>query len=167
MIQSLLLAGLRRHYTTSKAFWIRDAYMDPDVLGGAAIIMRGWLWDRSIWRFGDTGLDAIGGYGDDLPLVTAVSMETTLPALFDERLEPDASPTFFGAPIEPQTAVALVVGDTGTGHFAVSIIQEVAERSGWVPRVLSLIDHERGAADAIHEAGSQLLSVFKISEIAP
>lgn len=131
---------------------------DPMLLGAIAEHMEALLPEGTAWL---AGLE-MGG----IPLATALSLRTGIPALF-VRKEPKPYGTrrlAEGGDFAGQRIV--VVEDViTTGGQVVESTRALQELGAEVACVLSVIDRESGGPENIREAGWELRSLFTKSEL--
>lgn len=68
-------------------------------------------------------------------------------------------------PFNPGDRVVVVEDVITTGHSALQAIDAVRQQQGVILGVLALVDREEGGREAIESAGTQVVSLVRVSEI--
>ena len=96
-----------------------------------------------------------------IPLVTAASLETGLPAVFIRNQKKDygTAQQIEGA-IESSDTVVVVEDIATTGGQVVEAAKAIAETGATIDRIIAVIDREEGARENIEAAGFVFESLF-------
>ena len=99
-------------------------------------------------------------------LAAAASLASGLPCLF-VRGEAKAYGTAnrIEGPFEPGDTVAVIEDVMTSGASAIKAAQALAEAGCRIARIIGVIDREEGAAEAVADAGYELVAVFTRSEL--
>ena len=112
-------------------------------------------------------VDALAGLEmGGIPLVTALSMHTGLPALFVRKQAKEYGTCRLAEGGEIEGRRLLVVEDvvTSGGQIAIST-QQLRALGAQVDRALCVIDRESGGASKLAEDGIELTSLFVMSDL--
>ena len=159
--QRALLTGrfTLRSGAVSTVYWDKYRFeSDPAVLREIARHMAPLL-PSGIERL--AGLE-LGG----VPLATALSLETGIPALF-VRKEPKTYGTanLVEGGFRPDEQVVVIEDVVTSGGQVCLSIQQLRQLGLRVKHVACVIDREQGGADAIVEAGCTLAPLFTMTEL--
>lgn len=138
-----------------------DKYLfegDPVLLAEIAIAMRGLV---------PADVDALAGLTmGGIPLVTALSRETGIPALFVRKRAKQYGTRRLAEGGEIAGRRLLVVEDVATsgGQILLSS-RELRERGATVERAVCVIDREVGGREKLAEAGIELEALYGMSEL--
>jgi len=150
----VLASGRRsRYYFDKYRFETR-----PDLLAPVASLIADLV---------PAGTDRIAGPElGAVALAAAASLASGLPCLF-VRGEAKAYGTAkqIEGPFEPGDAVAVIEDVMTSGGSAIKAAQALTEAGCRITRIVGVIDREEGAAQAVNEAGYELVAVFTRSEL--
>jgi orotate phosphoribosyltransferase len=131
---------------------------DPGLLAEIAQAMRPLIPD---------GVDALAGLEmGGIPLVTALSRETGLPALFVRKQAKEYGTRKLAEGGEIEGRRLLVVEDvvTSGGQILLSTA-DLRDRGALVETAVCVIDRESGGCEKLAEGGVELLPLFRMSEL--
>jgi orotate phosphoribosyltransferase len=114
-----------------------------------------------------SGVDVLAGLElGGIPLVTALSLHTGLPALFVRKRAKDYGTCRLAEGAEVAGRRLLVVEDVVTsGGQVLASCEELRALGGIVAHALCVIDREAGGREALAERGIELLSLFTRSDL--
>lgn len=114
-----------------------------------------------------SGVDVLAGLElGGIPLVTALSLHTGLPALFVRKRAKDYGTCRLAEGGEVVGRRLLVVEDVVTsGGQLIASCEELRARGGIVAHALCVIDRQAGGKEALAERGIELLSLFTKSDL--
>ena len=158
------ISNLRGEFTLRSGV-VADRYFDkyrfeadPELLSAIARAMREMV---------PAGVDALAGLEmGGIPLVTALSRETGLPALFVRKVAKEHGTRQLAEGGEINGRNLLVVEDvvTSGGQIQMSTA-DLRALGATVSRALCVIDRESGGREALAEHDIALSSLFKMSEL--
>ncbi len=125
-------------------------------------------------RLGHDRPDAVAGMslGAD-PLVTAVTVASAYAGapidglLVRKRAKEHGTGRRVEGPRRPGMRVVVLEDTSTTGGSALEAVQALRDEGAAIERVITLIDREEGAAEAISASGLTFEAVFAIDEIVP
>ena len=114
-----------------------------------------------------SGVDALAGLElGGIPLVTALSLHTGLPALFVRKRAKDYGTCRLAEGGEVAGRRLLVVEDVvNSGGQVIASCEELRALGGIVPHALCVIDREAGGREALAARGIEMLSLFTRSDL--
>ena len=141
----------------------------PVTLQGDALMFISWCMFECL----EEDCDAVGGLtlGAD-PLVAGVAMVSAIEERYLDglivRKEPKGHGTkawIEGPELAPGSKVTVLEDVITTGGSAIQAAEKLRDAGYVVNRVVTVIDRQEGAVDAMKEAGLELCSIFKLDEL--
>ncbi len=158
------ISNLRGEFTLRSGV-VADRYFDkylfeadPVLLAEIAAAMRGLV---------PSDVDALAGLEmGGIPLVTALSRETGIPALFVRKIAKEYGTCRLAEGGETQGRRLLVVEDvvTSGGQILLSAT-DLRDRGATVERAVCVIDRESGGREKLSEGRIELAALFRMSEL--
>ncbi len=158
------VSNLRGEFTLRSGV-VADRYFDkyrfeadPVLLAEIASAMRDLV---------PPGVDALAGLEmGGIPLVTALSRETGIPAVFVRKVAKQHGTCRLAEGGETQGRRLLVVEDvvTSGGQILLSAT-DLRDRGATVERAVCVIDRESGGREKLAEGGLELCALFRMSEL--
>ena len=158
------ISNLRGEFTLRSGV-VADRYFDkfrfeadPVLLAEIASAMRGLI---------PSGVDALAGLEmGGIPLVTALSRETGIPALFVRKQAKEYGTRFLAEGGHVEGRKLLVVEDVVTsGGQVLRSTQDLRGLGATVERAVCVIDRESGGRDNLAKSGVELDALFAMSEL--
>lgn len=145
---------------SQSAYYI-DKYVletDPEILGAIA--------DEITARLEGSDVDVIAGPElGAVPLVTAVSLTTGIPAAFIRKGTKDhGTQERIEGTIETGMRIAIVEDVTTTGSTLLETVKLVEEIGADIARVIVVADRNADAVDKVREAGYELEYLVRVGE---
>ena len=127
---------------------------DPVLLGALA---------QALAPLVPSGIDALAGLElGGIPLATALSLQTGLPALFVRKRAKDYGTCRLAEGGEVAGRRLLIVEDVVTsGGQLLASCEELRALGGIVEHALCVIDREAGGREALHESGVELHALYR------
>jgi orotate phosphoribosyltransferase len=158
------ISNLRGEFTLRSGV-VADRYFDkyrfesdPQLLADIARALRPLV---------PSGVDALAGLEmGGIPLVTALSRETGLPAFFVRKQAKGYGTRKLAEGGEIEGRRLLVVEDvvTSGGQILLSTA-DLRERGAFVEKAICVIDRESGGREKLSGGGVELLALFRMSEL--
>ncbi|HEY9450442.1 MAG TPA: orotate phosphoribosyltransferase [Gemmatimonadaceae bacterium] len=127
---------------------------DPTLLGALA---------QALVPLVPSGIDALAGLElGGIPLATALSLQTGLPALFVRKRAKDYGTCRLAEGGDVTGRCLLIVEDVVTsGGQVLASCEELRRLGGTVEHALCVIDREAGGREALHASGVELHALFR------
>lgn len=137
---------------------MKRAITDPIILNKIAEIITEKIAQENIDRVAGPALGAI-------PIVTAVSLESTIPMLMIRKSKKDyGTSELIEGDLEVNDLVVVVEDVTTTGNSLIKAIQAVSENGGQVKRAFVVVDREEGAVDNLKNEGIDLEPLVTVKD---
>lgn len=137
---------------------MKRAITDPIILNKIAEIITEKIAQENIDRVAGPALGAI-------PIVTAVSLESTIPMLMIRKSKKDyGTSELIEGDLEVDDLVVVVEDVTTTGNSLIKAIQAVSENGGQVKRAFVVVDREEGAVENLKNEGIDLEPLVTVKD---
>jgi orotate phosphoribosyltransferase len=137
---------------------MKRAITDPIILNKIAELITELIADDKIDKVAGPALGAI-------PIVTAVSLESSIPMLMIRKSKKDyGTSELIEGDLEDEDIVVVVEDVTTTGNSLIKAIQAVSSNGGQVKRAFVVVDREEGAIENLKNEGIELEPLVTVKD---
>lgn len=137
---------------------MKRAITDPIILNKIAELITELIADDKIDKVAGPALGAI-------PIVTAVSLESSIPMLMIRKSKKDyGTSELIEGDLEDDDVVVVVEDVTTTGNSLIKAIQAVSSNGGMVKRAFVVVDREEGAIENLKNEGIELEPLVTVKD---
>lgn len=137
---------------------MKRAITDPTILNKIAEIITERIAHEKIDRVAGPALGAI-------PIVTAVSLESTIPMLMIRKSKKDyGTSELIEGDLGEEDLVVVVEDVTTTGNSLIKAIKAVSSNGGLVKRAFVVVDREEGAVENLKKEGIELEPLVTVKD---
>lgn len=137
---------------------MKRAITDPTILNKIAELITEKIAEEKIDKVAGPALGAI-------PIVTAVSLESTIPMLMIRKSKKDyGTSELIEGDLEEEDLVVVVEDVTTTGNSLIKAIQAVSSNGGQVKRAFVVVDREEGAVENLKNEGIDLEPLVTVKD---
>lgn len=137
---------------------MKRAITDPTILNKIAELITEKIADEKIDKLAGPALGAI-------PIVTAVSLESTIPMLMIRKSKKDyGTSELIEGDLNEDDLVVVVEDVTTTGNSLIKAIQAVSANGGLVKRAFVVVDREEGAIENLKNEGIELEPLVTVKD---
>lgn len=137
---------------------MKRAITDPTILNKIAELITEKIAEEKIDKVAGPALGAI-------PIVTAVSLESTIPMLMIRKSKKDyGTSELIEGDLNEDDLVVVVEDVTTTGNSLIKAIQAVSANGGLVKRAFVVVDREEGAIENLKNEGIELEPLVTVKD---
>lgn len=137
---------------------MKRAITDPSILNKIAEIISEKIVGQGIDRVAGPALGAI-------PIVTAVSLESSIPMLMIRKSKKDyGTSELIEGDLKDNDIVIVLEDVTTTGNSLIKAIQAVSNNGGLVKRAFVVVDREEGAVENLKKEGIKLEPLVSVKD---